>query len=187
MSMPAKAHRTLPVDEDTIRLLHLQAANTPEADIKCTLAIATLSQGLRYEAVSYSWGTPSTKRTIYIEGQQVRVRENLYDCLLRARSSLEVRVLWIDAICVNQADLREKGHQIHLMPKIFTNAERVLVWVGEAAHDSDQFFYMSIDSVQYPLHLSGHPHSSSTPKSNSFGGLIGTGHGLFRSSSWQRS
>lgn len=35
--------------------------------------------------------------------------------------------LWIDAICINQSDLREKSRQIRIMPDIYFRAKTVLV------------------------------------------------------------
>ena len=48
------------------------------------------------------------------------------------------RYLWIDAICINQDDNDEKGQQVQSMAKIFAKASRVIVWLGEAADNSNQ-------------------------------------------------
>ncbi|PMD53878.1 HET-domain-containing protein, partial [Hyaloscypha bicolor E] len=42
------------------------------------------------------------------------------------------RSLWADAVCINQRDNKEKGHQVALMAKIYSNANCVLVWLGES-------------------------------------------------------
>jgi hypothetical protein len=47
------------------------------------------------------------------------------------------RIIWIDAICINQEDNDEKGQQVQSMAKIYAKASRVIVWLGEAAGDSD--------------------------------------------------
>jgi len=41
------------------------------------------------------------------------------------------RILWVDAICINQTDLAEKSSQLKMMRDIYTSAERVVVWLGE--------------------------------------------------------
>lgn len=38
--------------------------------------------------------------------------------------------MWIDAICINQSNLKEKGHQVALMGRVFSDARRVVVWLG---------------------------------------------------------
>lgn len=42
--------------------------------------------------------------------------------------------LWIDAICINQADLDERNGQVRIMPEIYSKASCVIVWLG---HDKD--------------------------------------------------
>jgi len=42
------------------------------------------------------------------------------------------RTLWVDAICINQNDVVERGHQVRLMRDIFSRAKRVVVWLGSS-------------------------------------------------------
>lgn len=46
------------------------------------------------------------------------------------------RILWVDAICINQDDQGEKNKQIPLIRTIYA-ASCVIVWLGEAMEDSD--------------------------------------------------
>ena len=41
------------------------------------------------------------------------------------------RVLWIDAICIDQSNVEERNHQVPLMKTIYSNADAVQVWLGE--------------------------------------------------------
>jgi hypothetical protein len=43
-----------------------------------------------------------------------------------------VRVLWLDAICINQEDNAEKSIQVPLMRQIYQQASQVCVYLGEA-------------------------------------------------------
>ena len=47
------------------------------------------------------------------------------------------RVLWVDAICINQQNHLERGHQVRHMASIYRAAERVVIWLGVADDDSD--------------------------------------------------
>jgi hypothetical protein len=38
-------------------------------------------------------------------------------------------MLWVDAICINQDDIAERGHQVPLMRKIYSNAMQVVIWL----------------------------------------------------------
>jgi hypothetical protein len=46
-------------------------------------------------------------------------------------------VLWVDALCINQANLGEKNHQVALMAQIYSRADKVLVYLGESDCESD--------------------------------------------------
>jgi hypothetical protein len=91
-----------------------------------------------YDALSYVWGGEDKPRTISIGRHDVQVTENLYAALLRLRYRSFDRFLWVDAICINQENGQEKEHQIQYMPKIYGLANCVIVWLGEAADDSNR-------------------------------------------------
>jgi hypothetical protein len=40
------------------------------------------------------------------------------------------RVLWIDAIWVDQQNLKERGHQVQRMGDIYKSVDRIIVWLG---------------------------------------------------------
>src|SRR4051812_36530342 len=46
------------------------------------------------------------------------------------------RILWIDAICINQEDHEERNHQVQMMALIYNSAAQVCVWLGEDNDDS---------------------------------------------------
>jgi hypothetical protein len=112
------------------------------APIQCELfeySFQESSKGTHlYEALSYVWGSPEPPKFISIDEYNLRVTENLHTALSRLRDRSIVRIIWIDAICINQKDGKEKAHQIQSMAKIYGQANRVIVWLGEAGDDSDQ-------------------------------------------------
>jgi hypothetical protein len=127
---------------DSIRLLRLiPHDNETTEEIQCELfeyALQDPSKGTHlYEALSYTWDGSDKPRSISINEQNLAVTENLYTALLRLRDRSFERILWIDAICINQENLKEQSQQVQLMAKIYSKATRVLVWLGEAADNSD--------------------------------------------------
>ncbi|OCK76902.1 HET-domain-containing protein, partial [Lepidopterella palustris CBS 459.81] len=56
----------------------------------------------------------------------------------RLRDPSFERMIWVDAICIDQDNFEEKSHQIQLMAKIYSKAIRALAWLGEAAGDSNR-------------------------------------------------
>ncbi|KAK3955167.1 ankyrin repeat-containing domain protein [Pseudoneurospora amorphoporcata] len=123
-----------------IRLLQLLPSENEDAAIHCRLFYTTLdSKGTRlYEALSYVWGSEDKPCSIFIDGYNLAVGKNLYAALLHLRDNSVQRTIWIDAICINQGDNEEKGHQVQSMAKIYAKASRVIVWLGEEVAGSDQ-------------------------------------------------
>jgi hypothetical protein len=131
-----------PLPPRTIRLLRVLPGDGEEVPIQCELLIFPLpernDQLQLYEALSYVWGSMDTPYSILVSGRPVHIGQNLYQALHRLRHHVLDRVLWIDAICINQADTREKEQQIPLMWQIYHLAGRVVVWLGEEADNSTQ-------------------------------------------------
>jgi Heterokaryon incompatibility protein (HET) len=129
----------------SIRLLRLMPNRDETAVIECQLLNYTLelgkSQGTHlYEALSYVWGNPDETVPILIGDHYFKVTKNLHAALLRLRNHSFERILWVDAICINQADDQEKALQVQNMGKIYDQASRVIIWFGEGTDDSDQAF-----------------------------------------------
>lgn len=55
---------------------------------------------------------------------------NLREALERLRDPVLERVIWIDAICINQGDTEEKSRQVQVMSMVYAKAIRVVVWLG---------------------------------------------------------
>ena len=90
-----------------------------------------------YEAVSYAWGEGDRSKRIWLNGKPFRVSSNLWTLLCSVRRIDRPRMLWVDALCINQADVLERNHQLELMGQIYRGADRVLCWLGEAHSMSD--------------------------------------------------
>lgn len=61
------------------------------------------------------------------------VYPNLYDALVQLRKT-KPGVYWVDAVCMNQADLQERAHQVQMMGRIYASAKLVVVWLGTVPH-----------------------------------------------------
>ncbi|TGJ80421.1 hypothetical protein E0Z10_g8341 [Xylaria hypoxylon] len=112
-----------------IRLLTLEPGQ-PDDEIQCNLFNVKLSWRTRYEALSYTWGDPQVTTPIKLSGHDVEVTSNLHSALKDLRYTDKPRNLWVDAVCINQSDLKEKGQQILLMRLIYSRARRVLIYLG---------------------------------------------------------
>jgi hypothetical protein len=122
--------------QEEIRMLHLECGSGSSLP-QCTLHRVSLRSDPppKYEALSYTWGDENDRREIAVNGYIVDVTVNLYSALRRLRLENETRVLWIDALCINQTDLDERSQQVQLMRNIYTLCDRTVIWVGETPED----------------------------------------------------
>ena len=123
--------------DSSIRLLELQPG-APSQPIECRLFIVDLASDPIYEAISYEWGDPSKTTSITCDGKHRSVRMNLELALRSFRKPSESRVLWIDALCINQDDDMEKSHQVAMMGDIYRKAKTGLAWLGPDPQDQAQ-------------------------------------------------
>ena len=106
-------------------------------------------------------------KAIEVDGHLLYVQENLYDFLqyfhhLKFQSDLALDCsptgeddatrhvrkcvmapLWIDAVCINQADTAERASQVQMMDRVYQNAARVFGWVGYR----DTFSQKAMDTI----------------------------------------
>jgi ankyrin repeat protein len=103
-------------------------------EIECQLFEQSLSNSehISYEALSYVWGSSELVECIILDRKQFWITDNLYSALQRLQMRDRDRYLWIDAICINQADKEEQSRQVQRMGSIYGLAEGVLFWLGKA-------------------------------------------------------
>ena len=114
---------------DSVRLLVLLPGNEDD-DVACELIHRTFASKPKFEALSYTWGDASNLKSIRLHGFPFEIRENLYRALSHLRSKTEKRLIWADAICIDQTNVEERSNQVRLMSFIYSRAQGVLVWLG---------------------------------------------------------
>ena len=138
--MSQKLYSQLP--QSSIRLLRLLPSAKDLDNLRCELFEYPLQDSDKashpYEALSYAWGSESRPKSITVNNQDLDVTQNLYTALLHLCDHACSRVMWIDAICIDQDDEKDKEHQIPLMAEIYAKAYRVVVWLGDAEGGIDQ-------------------------------------------------
>jgi hypothetical protein len=122
--------------QPNIRLIELLPASASQR-IQCLLRETSLSDGVVYEAVSYCWGDPKDQTGIICNGKLLYIPRNLEEALHGLRYRDRSRLLWADAICINQTDTAEKGSQVRLMRTIYSRAKRTLIWLGRVNDRQD--------------------------------------------------
>ncbi|KAF2132408.1 hypothetical protein P153DRAFT_285074, partial [Dothidotthia symphoricarpi CBS 119687] len=117
-----------------IRIIELLPGE-PGDQLACNVAEASLDDPPSYEAISYVWGDPSVKEPVQCNGCVVFVTVSLTQALRRIRHPKASRLVWADAIALNQDDETEKNHQVRLMGEVYSRAAKVIIWLGP---DDDQ-------------------------------------------------
>ena len=118
-----------------IRIVTLVPSPDPSLPIRCQLWKVSLDNPPWYLALSYAWGDPAITTPISLDDREIQVTTNLEAALRHMRVDCNLN-LWIDAICINQADPEERGQQIQLMREIYSQAKKVIVWLGREQDDS---------------------------------------------------
>jgi hypothetical protein len=122
----------------TIRLLELHPGKGSDP-VEVSLITKPLGNAPAFEAISYCWGDPSDRREVLCNGCLLSITTSLFTGLEHFRprplshsdgDHAPSRVLWADAICINQFDMVERSAQVNLMPFIYSLARRVLIWLG---------------------------------------------------------
>ncbi|KAE9583966.1 hypothetical protein CGMCC3_g442 [Colletotrichum fructicola] len=120
-----------------IRTIHLLPSPSFDAPLQCSVRELDIDedQDSQFEAISYTWGEAKFDYTLYVTTQEsqnthFRITQSLCDALRSFRLKHRSRILWADAVCINQRDPHEKSSQIPLMEDIYKHADNVLVWLG---------------------------------------------------------
>ncbi|KAH7070435.1 heterokaryon incompatibility protein-domain-containing protein [Paraphoma chrysanthemicola] len=125
------------------RVLALQPASLRSDELHCQLL--HISSDFPYIAISYAWGLQYGWSDLVVEDSDqhgppsaLKITTTVKLLLRRMRGSSAVRYLWIDALCINQADNAEKAQQVSRMFDIYRMASQVFAWLGNRGkHESD--------------------------------------------------
>jgi hypothetical protein len=138
----------------TIRLLDVdglpawRSGTLDHIPLTGTLRVVSLSTCPDFAALSYVWGRPSSPPDVISCGDyDIEITTNCRDALRQLRRRYGSVTVWVDAICINQKDAREKSSQIPLMEEIYTWARQVYVWLGSGNEKSNRAMkYLSTKS-----------------------------------------
>ncbi|OCL03408.1 HET-domain-containing protein, partial [Glonium stellatum] len=117
--------------EFRILKLHPGKFNDP---LEASFQRGSLGNTAAYSALSYVWGDTFLKEIIFVSGSTQKIdlalTLNLATILRKIRLEHSSRLIWVDALCINQNDVSERSHQVSMMADIYKNADEVLIWLG---------------------------------------------------------
>jgi hypothetical protein len=141
------------------RLLILQPARNRTDPLQCSIlesnlhAVASSRHTLKYEALSYAWGADPGLYSVLCHDRTLCITSSCDSALRHLRNTTRQRTLFVDAICIDQSfegdSVSERNHQVKLMGQIYSQASRVLIWLGEGnARTADIFRRLEQLNVQ---------------------------------------
>ncbi|KAL0933286.1 heterokaryon incompatibility protein [Colletotrichum truncatum] len=136
-------YNRLPDSSSYIRLLKFKEAGDSSPSIvstSCFLQIFALSKAPPYIAISYTWGPSTPLKNIEVDGYQVPVRANCEAVLQQCYQYDSTAFYWIDAICIDQENLEEKGPQVSMMGRLYGGADHVMACTGDHEDDSELLY-----------------------------------------------
>lgn len=132
-----------------IRLLtlHLASDDNIDAPLHAKLWPVLRSEAPGFNPVSYTWGQEESTSCMWVEDLDasepacavlkcILTRPNLEKLLKQLRRRKKQAPLWVDALCINQADHHEKGFHVRHMDEVYRNRE-VFIWLGDRSETSD--------------------------------------------------
>ncbi|PQE27374.1 heterokaryon incompatibility HET-6 protein [Rutstroemia sp. NJR-2017a WRK4] len=129
---------------DEFRLLCLYAADDVSSPIHTTLEVFRHDDCPEYETVSYTWGgedgdsTPCRPVFVGPYWNILLQTKNCWDMLRYMRPWRGIRMVWVDAICINQNDAVERAQQVAKMGAIYRSCSRVFVYLGSDIVSADR-------------------------------------------------
>ncbi|PVH96922.1 HET-domain-containing protein [Periconia macrospinosa] len=134
------------LEGQVIRLIELSpgAWNDP---ISIRLLIAELHNAPEYDALSYVWGNPANTVPISCNGREFQVTPSLYAAFKRIRLTYRPRIVWADAICINQSNTKEKSHHVAFMSEVYRRAHKVLICMGRDTEGAAEDVASLVDDV----------------------------------------
>ncbi|KAK3066973.1 hypothetical protein LTR53_016421 [Teratosphaeriaceae sp. CCFEE 6253] len=146
--------------QDSIRLIMIALERT--ISLAAHIQTFRLSDAPDFSALSYCWGdqAATTRLTLFPQRHDLYITPSLGVILRRLSDVCPARWLWIDAICIDQSNEREKSHQVSLMREIFERADSAYVWLGQDD---------SVDLIQSPDERQSAPDRPHRPESELWG------------------
>jgi len=102
----------------------------------------SLDEAPKYEALSYAWEGQSRTCDIPCQGKTLPITPSVEQFLRRFRHNSPVSnppPIWIDAVCINQDNLRERSQQVAIMREIYEKAIHTVVWLPGDFHDPELY------------------------------------------------
>lgn len=130
-------HGNLQLGKDEIRIFELLPAAEHSDPVAARIFKAPLRSAPSFSALSYCWGDQGSRVEIAIGSDTLSITASLEVALRALRDKDRSMLLWIDQICINQQDKKEKNRQLPLMEDIYSLSTETVGWFGQSTNESN--------------------------------------------------
>ena len=135
-------YRPLDTDGQEFRLLKIcQPAGSERLPVY-EMHTTSIDEAPTYRALSYTWGEATPIYSIQVNGRPLDITANLYTFLEHFR---EPCYIYIDQICIDQHNVRERNHQVGMMSEIYSRCSSLIIWLSS---DSSEFC-IAVDELRH--------------------------------------
>jgi len=111
----------------------------------CDLAVTNASEEVRDGSRAITWAlgrntSIRVKRSTWEMLKSLAPRGGVCEHECSCRGPTETAAVWVDQICINQADKAEKGQQVKMMHQIYQHANMTYVYLGKEEGRADVAF-----------------------------------------------
>lgn len=121
-----------PLPPSHIRLLTISITDDDQLQATITSVRFDRENPPIYSALSYVWGSAQLTTPLQCTGNKpLYITPTLHEALRNvATHLLDQEFIWVDQICINQQDLKERSQQVMMMKDIYQCASKTLAYLG---------------------------------------------------------
>ncbi|RMY48716.1 hypothetical protein D0864_14841 [Hortaea werneckii] len=128
MTDATATYQPLDTSKHEFRLVRVSADGN--GGISALLDVFSLDLPPEDLALSHCWTEHPPTIQITLNGLPFWIRPNLHDFLQRFSKEGQTWWIFIDALCINQANVTERSSQVNIMGRIYCGAGQVIAWLG---------------------------------------------------------
>ncbi|TKA34046.1 hypothetical protein B0A50_00026 [Salinomyces thailandicus] len=168
IDIPLYSSLSPPDQEVCLCSLAISAEEEPALRVSLRKTRMQESRGL-YWCLSHVWAHSDLTDNVLINGHRRKVNSNLFTNLCQLHAAKPGAAFWVDALCINQADLQERAAQVELMGAIYAKSKGVLVSFEDAGRTQrvSSLGIRAKSLVTYLLNLQCYPSAIAGPHASS--------------------
>ena len=146
-------HKPLQNPANQLRLVEILATDDESSELRSRLKVVDSIHEQSYEVVTYMWNPTGQPAMLRINGMPYDIPTGLAQVLTRLRGSDSTRTkaFWIDAVCTNLHDFKERAAMVRRMHEIFKSSTSHAIFADTSARESDSEALELVKQINHTL------------------------------------